>query len=512
MPAWCSRSSSTVWMPADSSTITGTVSSLSARSGSAEVPTTATWSVCSAGAGKAPSPNTSATSRRRQASTTSSQNARQRKSGSGPTSSSASRSPLGRGHQQLGRRPGHLLDGAAGQPDHRPPGPVVDQLVGVEGGQGGGVPARAQEHGRGLAGQPGVGPAVQMDDQERVAEPREVGEVEQLAHARQGSRFRPGAATVRPPRTETRRTCRSTPNPPGQVETERATYLRRRPSRGPAEPSAGKVMEMRRVVVMTVLVTLATLLVTVPRGRRGRPSRSGPGEAARIDFNGDGFDDLAVGAPGRRSAAPSGAGAVNVLYGSADGLVPSADVFFQGSGGVGGTAESGDGFGVAVAQGTVQRRRASSTWPSGSPARRTAAPAPAGRSTSSTAPPAASPAGPLFVQATPERNDRFGASLAAGDFNGDELLRPGRRRPGRGHRRHRRRRGRHRPVRLGGRHHHRRRPDPVPGQRRGRRVGRGTRRLRGVRWPPGSWPTTTSPTWSSGCPARTSAASARPGR
>jgi hypothetical protein len=101
------------------------------------------------------------------------------------------------GHQQLGGRPGHLLDGAAGQPDDRPPGPEVDQLVGVEGGQGGRVPARAQEHGSRLAGQPGVSPAVEVDDQERVAELRRVGEVEQLAHARQGSRFRPGTATVR---------------------------------------------------------------------------------------------------------------------------------------------------------------------------------------------------------------------------------------------------------------------------------------------------------------------------
>jgi hypothetical protein len=33
---------------------------------------------------------------------------------------------------------------------------------------------------------------VEVDDQERVAQLRRVGEVEQPAHARQGSRFRPG--------------------------------------------------------------------------------------------------------------------------------------------------------------------------------------------------------------------------------------------------------------------------------------------------------------------------------
>jgi hypothetical protein len=122
--------------------------------------------------------------------------------GLGPDQQQGVPLPGGRGHQQLGRRPGHLLDGAAGQPDHRPPGPEVDQLVGVEGGQDGGVPARAQEHGGRLSGQTGVGPAVEVEDQERVAQRRQVGgvEVEQLAHGKQGSRFRPGAGAGDPGR------------------------------------------------------------------------------------------------------------------------------------------------------------------------------------------------------------------------------------------------------------------------------------------------------------------------
>ena len=48
-------------------------------------------------------------------STTSSQNARQRKSGSRPDQQQRVPLAAGRGQQQLGRRPGHLLDGAAGQ-------------------------------------------------------------------------------------------------------------------------------------------------------------------------------------------------------------------------------------------------------------------------------------------------------------------------------------------------------------------------------------------------------------
>ena len=56
----------------------------------------------------------------------------------------------------------------------------------------------------------------------------------------------------------------------------------------------------------------------------------------------------AVGAPGEAVGAEAGAGALNVLYGSADGLQPSPDIFFQGSGGLGGTAEAFDFFGAAL--------------------------------------------------------------------------------------------------------------------------------------------------------------------
>jgi hypothetical protein len=71
------------------------------------------------------------------------------------------------------------------------------------------------------------------------------------------------------------------------------------------------------------------------------------------DFNGDAFSDLAVGVPFEDVGQPD-AGLVNLLDGSAaDGLVGSGTVLFQGAdlgGGalVGGTAETGDGFGVSV--------------------------------------------------------------------------------------------------------------------------------------------------------------------
>ena len=65
-------------------------------------------------------------------------------------------------------------------------------------------------------------------------------------------------------------------------------------------------------------------------------------------FNAD-QGDLAVGAPGEDVGAATDAGAVNVQYGSSTGLPgPGGQLFTQNSPGVGGTAESGDGFGSAL--------------------------------------------------------------------------------------------------------------------------------------------------------------------
>jgi hypothetical protein len=72
---------------------------------------------------------------------------------------------------------------------------------------------------------------------------------------------------------------------------------------------------------------------------------------AASDFDGDSFDDLAVGVPYEDFNAISGAGSVHILSGSATGIyLPGGDqVWTQDTGDVNGAAEEGDLFGFALA-------------------------------------------------------------------------------------------------------------------------------------------------------------------
>ena len=70
------------------------------------------------------------------------------------------------------------------------------------------------------------------------------------------------------------------------------------------------------------------------------------------DFNNDGFADLAIGAPFEDVGSVLDAGAINVLYGSANRLTATGNQqWLQGSGGIIGVAEDGDTFGFALAGG-----------------------------------------------------------------------------------------------------------------------------------------------------------------
>jgi hypothetical protein len=83
---------------------------------------------------------------------------------------------------------------------------------------------------------------------------------------------------------------------------------------------------------------------------------SGPAPAAAgqdgADYNGDGFDDLAIGVSSEDINGVSFAGAVNVLYGTAAGLTADGNQFWhQDRPGIKETAEAGDEFGEALAAG-----------------------------------------------------------------------------------------------------------------------------------------------------------------
>lgn len=70
------------------------------------------------------------------------------------------------------------------------------------------------------------------------------------------------------------------------------------------------------------------------------------------DFNGDGYDDVAVGAPGSGGAGNYDSGAVHIFYGGKSGVTASGNQRIdQSMAKVAGSRESGDGFGTSLAAG-----------------------------------------------------------------------------------------------------------------------------------------------------------------
>jgi hypothetical protein len=81
-------------------------------------------------------------------------------------------------------------------------------------------------------------------------------------------------------------------------------------------------------------------------------SAAAAGSTVRADFNGDGFSDLAVGEPTENVLTFTGAGAVNVIYGSKNGLTSAGNQFWnQASTGIPTDPQNGARFGDALAAG-----------------------------------------------------------------------------------------------------------------------------------------------------------------
>jgi hypothetical protein len=118
------------------------------------------------------------------------------------------------------------------------------------------------------------------------------------------------------------------------------------------------MVKVRRTALFILLFLLAALAGPARPGLAHTVAGASATQAAaaagslQADFNDDGFIDLAVGVPGEAIGAAVSAGAVDVLYGSADGLTGSGSrAFWQGAGGAGGVLETGDGLGESPAAG-----------------------------------------------------------------------------------------------------------------------------------------------------------------
>ncbi len=148
------------------------------------------------------------------------------------------------------------------------------------------------------------------------------------------------------------------------------------------------------------------------------------------DFNHDGYDDLAVGAPGASISGKTFAGEVVVIDGSASGLTArSAQVFTEATQGLGSTPNTTDYFGMALAAGDFNHD-GFTDLAVGAPGVSVHGVPSSGRITELFGTPGGlSHAAPLsprhFDESTPgihgglKKNDLWGRALAAADFNGD---------------------------------------------------------------------------------------------
>jgi hypothetical protein len=163
---------------------------------------------------------------------------------------------------------------------------------------------------------------------------------------------------------------------------------------------------MRRTVVLLALALAALATAAMPTVGAVQSQ----GAAALVDFDDDGFEDLAVGAPGENSAA----GAVNVLYGSASGLAGANQTLTQAN------SEAGDSFGSALAKGDFNgdgiTDLAVGAAGEGVGGAESAGVVSVHFGTGGGLPQAA---GQVLFQGNPEDFDLFGGAVAAGRFNGD---------------------------------------------------------------------------------------------
>ncbi|HWS37255.1 MAG TPA: FG-GAP-like repeat-containing protein, partial [Actinoplanes sp.] len=108
-------------------------------------------------------------------------------------------------------------------------------------------------------------------------------------------------------------------------------------------------MKRPRMVLSAIVIGAVTLgtVITVSGSATAAAKKSW---TRTSDFNSDGYQDLAIGAPGGTVAGKAGAGYVAVIPGSKKGLVPAKKrILSQATAGVPGSPAVGKWFGASLA-------------------------------------------------------------------------------------------------------------------------------------------------------------------
>lgn len=107
---------------------------------------------------------------------------------------------------------------------------------------------------------------------------------------------------------------------------------------------------------MLLALSAGSIIASAPVAAPTAHALGQPQTPKKADFNGDGFVDLAAGTPNDDVGGDNAAGSVNVLYGSATGLTAVGDqLWTQDSTGVADDAEADDRFGQSLASGDFNR-------------------------------------------------------------------------------------------------------------------------------------------------------------
>ncbi|BDH08321.1 FG-GAP-like repeat-containing protein [Streptomyces seoulensis] len=170
-------------------------------------------------------------------------------------------------------------------------------------------------------------------------------------------------------------------------------------------------------------VVAATLVGGMTGALSGSAVAAGTAGAAakqpRTDFNGDGYNDFVVSAPAAWAHGKWRVGSVTAFYGSAQGVSPARHTTIdQDTSGVPDTAENGDLFGAATTTGDFDRD-GYTDLAVGSPLEDVGSDINGGTVQIVWGSPRGLAGASTIADPAPAEHDRFGASLAAGDFDGD---------------------------------------------------------------------------------------------